>query len=1703
MRVPILSLRFIHVLLGLFASFLCIGLRAQPPERARQLYTNLPQSFEPNRGQADTQVDFISHGPGFTLLLSRQQADLQLTRTKPGSTTQAQNLTLRMRLVGARMGARAEARDLQTGSSNYFIGHEPSAWRTGIPQYRAVEYHEIYSGIDVVYHSDGQRLEYDFLLHAHADPRDIRLAIDGADEVHVDQTGDLVAEIGSAEIRHRKPTVYQESDGMRKPVNGRYVSLGGNRIGFELGAYDKSKPAVIDPVLVFSTYFGGQGTDNGGGIRLDAAGNIYICGTTSSTNLPGASSPGPPFSSGTDAYVAKFSPTGKLIFVTYVGGTNDQASGNGVGVDGNGNVYLAGITAAANFPVKNAIQGTYHGAQDAFVLELNSSGSALVYSTYLGGSALDYARAMEVDTAGNAYVSGSTGSKEFPTVNAAQPKFGGGNLDSFAVKIAPGGSSLVYSTFLGGGQTDFNNGMTIDPTGNAYIFGDTNSTDFPVVGAIQSTYSGGQNTGWLVKLGASGNVVYSTYYGGTGGDAIRGAKTDASGNLIMTGETASINFPIVKAIQPHYGGGMYDAWVAKLNASGSQILYSTYLGGSGEDGGGSVAVDALGNAYITGLTFSSNFPVVNAAQAANAGNEDAFLTKINATGSAILSSTYLGGSGADAGVQIAVDAAARAYIVGTTASSNFPTASPTQPAFGGGPYDAFVAVIGTCDFTFSPPNASFVSAGGSGSVSFSTTPECGWTATSNNTWIKITSAASGTGSGSVSYTIAPNTQGQSLAGSITIGAETFSVTEFGGPITLTSINPANGLRGGNAPVTLTGTNFGSDATVGVSGSGVTADVVTVVNAGQITATFAIAANASTGEYIVTVTSAGVTSNGVTFTVLSTAPVLTSLNPASGGAGNSVPVILTGSNFVAGATLTSSNPSLAFSNVTVVSATQLTAILTMAANATPGTAPVTVTTSNGSSNSVAFSIQPQFTPIRVDAGSAQPYTDPLGQVWSADTGFTGGAISTVNQAITGTPAPALYQTLHSSNSPLTYQAALPNGYYTVNLKFEENAVAQAGKRVFNVIINGQTVLSNFDIFAVAGAQYQAVDVPIAVAVTSASINIQFVPVLNATEVCAIEILAGISVAPAVSTLTPNAGSIGAAVPVTITGANLASDVVINAGPNISVSNVRVVSATQVNATLDISATARNGPVIVTLTGLGGAAQSIFTIGDQLTLITLGPNGLPAGNVSSLFNGTVGAPYVQPFTASGGTPPYTWAVISGGTDGLSLGTSSGILQGTLQSTGKFTFTIQLRDSVGVTTSQNFSLVVTVPGLTITVGAPLPGGTVGTGYSQKLPVGASGGKAPYAWSLTSAPVPGLDFNASNLVLSGTPTTSGTFMITVQALDSAGLVGSTTLSLTILPAALTITTNRQLPDATVNSPVSQQMSATGGTPPYTWSAVGLPTGLSVNATSGLISGTLTAVGSFSFAVTVGDNSKNQPFSDRFSINVNLPPISSVSISGLPAGVAPAQQFPLQITLGSPFPAAITGQATLSFAPSSGPGDKTIVFSSGGTTANFTIPAGSTTAVSDIPLAIQTGTVSGTITISLRLKAGATDITPTPNPTVTAQLVPAPPVILNTQVTRSTNAISIAITGFSTAREVTQAVFTFNAARGANPPAFGFHHHGSRKQSIWNLVSGSEQCAVREPVCVQPAIYRARRQQRCNPSFGNSDQQCGLDEREGDSIAL
>jgi hypothetical protein len=615
--------------------------------RANEAYGKLPLSFEANQGQTDARVKFLSRGAGYNLFLTSTEAVLSLERSRIAGETQgrrdkesarAPNDVLRMKLVGANPTPRIEGYDALPGKSNYFIGNNPKKWRANVSTFARVRYGEVYPGVDVVYYGNQRKLENDFIVAPGTNPGVIALAFDGASKLSVADDGSLVLALAgtTSDVRLQKPVIYQLVDGVRHEVAGNYVMRGGRRVGFEVAAYDLTKPLVIDPVLIYSTFLGGSGQDNGLAISVDPSGNAYVTGDT----------------------------------------------------------------ASANFPTVNPIQASRNGSQDAFVSKFNAAGSALIYSTYLGGSAgFENGWDIDVDSAGNAYVAGRTTSTDFPVTAATafQPtKSTNNTVDAGFVTRLSATGALFYSTYLTGPQGSSAFGIATDGAGNAYVTGRT-STGFPVTASAFSSTT--FSTGFLTKLNtnASGaaSLVYSTFLGPTGFAEGRAIAADGTGNVYITGYTnsTSTNFTSPGAFQTTFGGGTSDAFVAKFNTNlsgAASRIYSTYLGGSDQDYGGNsvpmgsqaIAIDATGNAYVTGQTKSTNFPVANPFQATNAGYFDAFLTKLSPTGSALVYSTYLGGSNAsnsDEGRAVAVNVVGNAYVTGYAQSADFPTANPIPP----------------------------------------------------------------------------------------------------------------------------------------------------------------------------------------------------------------------------------------------------------------------------------------------------------------------------------------------------------------------------------------------------------------------------------------------------------------------------------------------------------------------------------------------------------------------------------------------------------------------------------------------------------------------------------------------------------------------------------------------------------------------------------------------------------------------------------------------------------------------------------------------------------------------------------------------------------------------------------------------------------------------------------------------------------------
>src|SRR6266480_3153824 len=554
-----------------------------------ETYGKLPLSFEANLGQTSSQVKFLSRAQGYTLFLTRHaEAVLVLGKSAPKRTPAqpADKLAafvepqreavppavLRMKLVGAKLTPQVEGVEEFPGKANYIIGNDPKKWRTNVPTYAKVRYHEVYPGVDLVYYGKQRQLEHDFIVAPGADPSSITLGFAGAEKMSLDpRRGALVLSVKGGEVRFEKPRIYQELGGTWREISGGYVLKNANCVGFDVAAYDANKPLVIDPPLVYSTYLGGSGDDLGSAIAVDAAGNAYVTGNTLSSIFP---------------------------------------------------------TTAGAFQSANPSAGNNH----AFVTKLNPAGSAPVYSTYLGGDNNDFGQGVAVDAAGNASVTGYTLSSNFPTTPLAfqsvNPSVG--NYHAFVTKLNPAGSAPLYSTYLGGDNNDIGFGIAVGAGGNAYVTGYTMSSNFPTtLLAFQIVNAGGADV-FVTKLNPAGSApVYSTYLGGSSDDVGYGIAVGAAGDAYVTGITHSTTFPTTPGAFRRANAGSDDAFVTKLNPAGSGPLYSTYLGGSSDDFGFGIAVDAAGNAYVTGQTNSSIFPTTPGAfQTANAGSYDAFVTKI-------------------------------------------------------------------------------------------------------------------------------------------------------------------------------------------------------------------------------------------------------------------------------------------------------------------------------------------------------------------------------------------------------------------------------------------------------------------------------------------------------------------------------------------------------------------------------------------------------------------------------------------------------------------------------------------------------------------------------------------------------------------------------------------------------------------------------------------------------------------------------------------------------------------------------------------------------------------------------------------------------------------------------------------------------------------------------------------------------------------
>lgn len=681
---------------------------AAPHSPAASAYGRIPLGFEVNRGQADPSVQFLSHGEGYTLFLRPGEALLALRAPAPNSSSQsiaagprpapasAANINssvVAMRLSGANAHAAANAEDRQITRTSYLIGNDPSKWQTGVANFGRVRYSGIYPGIDLAYYGNQRSLEHDFVVAPGADPGLIRFELTGARRPRIEPaTGDLVFSLSDSvksELRLLRPVTYQKSNGRRTPVPSSYRLLAGHRIGFSVGAYDRSRPLVIDPVLTYSTFVGGTNQncncDGANGIAVDSDGNAYIVGTAYSDNYPVTAgsfqqqnNSQPTLQS--NVTVSKLNAAGTgLIYSTYIGGSGASGAGPAdfgyaIAIDSSGNAYIAGATASPDFPVTCGSYQTVNpsmtqNATVAFVAKLNPAGSALVYSTFLGGEGNrdsgqprgDAAQAIAVRAGGNAYVTGYTSSPNFPVTDGAYLTTSG---TAFVTELNAAGASLVYSTFLDG----IGNAIALDPSGDAFVAG------------------GNGGSAFVAELNPDGSdTVYSTSLGTNGSSTGMAIALDSSGDAYVAGTTISTSFPVTAGVVEgsNIGLGQYfnlnegtGAFLTKLDAEGS-IDYSTDLEGL-STAPRAIAVDAAGNAYVAGSASGLNYasfggfqPTPDALPSSGAGG-GAFLVKVNPTASAFSYATILGGGEANG---VAVDSSGNAYVAGVTSEGNFPVTS--------------------------------------------------------------------------------------------------------------------------------------------------------------------------------------------------------------------------------------------------------------------------------------------------------------------------------------------------------------------------------------------------------------------------------------------------------------------------------------------------------------------------------------------------------------------------------------------------------------------------------------------------------------------------------------------------------------------------------------------------------------------------------------------------------------------------------------------------------------------------------------------------------------------------------------------------------------------------------------------------------------------------------------------------------------------
>jgi hypothetical protein len=645
---------------------------------------SLPAAFVENRGQWPTEAGFVARKGPMTMRIEPQALGIQIEEPPKA-------VFVRLAFEGSGSGAQVVGSDRLAGAFHYFLGDDPGRWRRDVPGFSAVTCRGLYDGVDLRVHDRPDGFEYDLFLAPGSDPSRVVIRAEGVEGLAFDDDGGLSIRTVCGAIRQPPAIAWQvTADGARKPVRCRYRRIDESRFGFEIPDLDPSLAAVVDPGLVWSSFVGGSAWESVYAVAVDAIGAATVVGQTGSSNFPttpGAYDPtynGVAFS---DVFVTRIDAGGTmLVYSTFVGGTNGEEA-RGVFVDGNGVATVSGTTSSSNFPTTpGAYDTSYSGSSDAFVFRLGATGGALLYSTFVGGSAGETGAVLAVDATGSAFVSGTTASSSFPTTPGAYQTTLLGSSDMFVTRLDPTGSAVVYSTLLGGSAGETGAGVMLDAAGLATVIGTTSSANFPTTpGALRSSL-GGSSDAFVARLNATGTgLLFSTLLGGSAGDTGECLAVEASGNVAVVGVTSSTDFPTTPGAWDATLNGASDGFVSRIDSTGTALLSSTLIGGSSGDAVKVIALDRSGAAVVSGVTSSSDFPTTTGAfDSVQDGSGDAIGFRVTANAATLLYSTFLGGTSGETSEGMAIDALGQPVIGGTTSSGNFPLTpgAPDPSAFG-------------------------------------------------------------------------------------------------------------------------------------------------------------------------------------------------------------------------------------------------------------------------------------------------------------------------------------------------------------------------------------------------------------------------------------------------------------------------------------------------------------------------------------------------------------------------------------------------------------------------------------------------------------------------------------------------------------------------------------------------------------------------------------------------------------------------------------------------------------------------------------------------------------------------------------------------------------------------------------------------------------------------------------------------------------